>query len=136
VKKFDETEVKNMFLGYACKGKDMLNNPDKIKETLRDAKKKANETKDPLDKVWHDLQLMFQLVGDWVKGDYREIPAGSIAAIIGALIYFLSPIDVIPDFIPGVGYIDDVFVLGLALKQVSSDLQKYEQWKNSLINME
>lgn len=129
MKKFDESEVKNMFLGYGSKGKDMLNNPDKVKETLRDAIKKANETKGSLDKVWYDLQLMFQLVGDWVKGDYKEIPAGSIAAIIGALIYFLSPIDAIPDFIPVVGYIDDVFVLGLALKLVSSDLQKYEQWK-------
>lgn len=60
-------------------------------------------------------------------GKYKEIPTGSIVAIIIALLYFVSPIDLIPDFLPG-GLVDDALVLGLVFKQVKSDLDKYKEW--------
>jgi len=66
-----------------------------------------------------------------LKGEYKEIPGGSIIAILGALIYFVSPIDVIPDFILGAGLIDDAFLIGLVIKQIRSDLNKYQAWKDS-----
>jgi uncharacterized membrane protein YkvA (DUF1232 family) len=43
------------------------------------------------------------------------------------LLYLVSPIDLIPDFLPG-GYIDDAMVLAIVIKQVSSDLDKYKEW--------
>ncbi|AHF07229.1 YkvA family protein [Desulfitobacterium metallireducens] len=131
MKKFDESAAINMFSGYVSKGEDILKNPSKVEETIKKALEKAKESRGPLDEIWHDLQLMFGIAGDWVKGNYREVPVGSIAAIIGALLYFISPVDLIPDVIPGVGLIDDVFVLSIAIRQVRSDLRKYEQWKNA-----
>lgn len=41
---------------------------------------------------------------------------------IGALGYFILPIDVLPDFMFGVGYVDDAFVLGLALTHLASQI--------------
>ena len=103
------------------------------------ASKKGKTKIDELDKnppsvlmkVWNDLKLMINLIIDYVKGDYTNVPWNTIAAITGAIIYFVSPIDVIPDFIPVVGYVDDLTVIKFTLDLVSEDLIKYKQWKNN-----
>lgn len=83
----------------------------------------------PLGKFWSDLKLLFELVNDYRKGEYREIPWTSIAAIIGALLYVLSPIDLIPDFVPVIGLLDDAAVVALCLRAIDGDLQAYKKWK-------
>ncbi|TOM80426.1 YkvA family protein, partial [Vibrio parahaemolyticus] len=82
-----------------------------------------------LSKLWNDIKLMVNLITDYVKGDYTEVPWRVIAAITGAIVYFASPIDVIPDFIPVVGYLDDALVIKLALDLASEDLIEYKRWK-------
>ena len=59
------------------------------------------------------------------------MPVGSIIAALAALIYFVSPIDAIPDFIPVVGYLDDVTVIAVALQFIHSDLEEYRKWKEA-----
>jgi len=77
------------------------------------------------------IHWMVLLVIDYKKGIYRDIPFNSIAAIVFALLYFLSPIDLIPDYIPIIGYLDDIAVLELCLKFVNSDLENYIQFKQN-----
>lgn len=48
-----------------------------------------------------------------------NIPAKAKATIIGALGYFILPVDLIPDLAAGLGYTDDLGVLGLALLQIA-----------------
>jgi uncharacterized membrane protein YkvA (DUF1232 family) len=76
-----------------------------------------------------DVSLMFSMLRDYWQGNYREVPWKSIAAIAGALIYVLNPLDVIPDLILGFGFIDDAGVVALCLKMVESDLLRYAAWK-------
>ena len=76
-----------------------------------------------------DLKILFSVVQDYVKGDYREIPWLTIAAIVFALLYVLSPIDLIPDFIPVIGLVDDALVIAACLAMVEQDLNKYVEWK-------
>jgi uncharacterized membrane protein YkvA (DUF1232 family) len=77
-----------------------------------------------------DLSMMGELIGDYVKGKYRDIPVGIILAALAAIIYLVSPFDLISDFIPGVGFLDDAAVLSLTLAAgLSSELGKYRQWK-------
>ena len=71
------------------------------------------------------------LIRSYVKKEYTDIPIGSILAIISALIYFVSPIDIVPDFIPGVGYVDDALVIAACLKLVESDVQEYIKWRKA-----
>ena len=82
-------------------------------------------------KLWDDIKTMVSLIRDYVAGDYKEVPWNVIAAIAGGLIYFISPIDVIPDFIPVVGYLDDALVIKLAVDFASVDLNNYTQWKRN-----
>ncbi len=91
--------------------------------------KLARDIPQPLKDLWADLKAMVTCVRDYWTGTYREIPWKSIAAMTGAIVYFVSPIDVIPDFVPLIGYVDDAAVISLALKWVSDDLAAYRRWK-------
>ncbi|MBL0711950.1 MAG: DUF1232 domain-containing protein [Colwellia sp.] len=84
-----------------------------------------------LAKLWNDIKLMIGLITDYAKGNYTEVPWKIMAAITAAVVYFVSPIDVIPDFIPLIGYIDDALVIKIALDFAGDDLAKYARWKNT-----
>ena len=101
-----------------------------VKETLgrEDEIKKLFKRVKVLAKYFNDLCEIFELLRDRVAGVYRETPWTTIAALTGALIYVLSPIDLILDFIPGIGFLDDAVVIGLAIKLARPDLEKYRAW--------
>jgi uncharacterized membrane protein YkvA (DUF1232 family) len=53
--------------------------------------------------------------------------------IIAAILYFVSPFDVIPDWVPVLGHIDDAFVISLALKSVRLDLDTFMAWETARV---
>jgi uncharacterized membrane protein YkvA (DUF1232 family) len=87
------------------------------------------ESEGPLGKFINDCKLFLALVKDYWHGKYRRIPYWTIAAIVVALLYVLNPFDLIPDFIPGFGQVDDAAVVAACLLLVRKDLQKYKKWK-------
>ena len=91
-----------------------------------------------LQKYFDDVSLYFQMLKEFFSGKYKSIPVGSIAAIIGTLLYILSPIDIIPDLIPG-GFVDDLGILVACLNFTKFDVEEYKRSKceiqqNQLIN--
>ena len=104
-----------------------------VKETLgkEDELKKLFKRVKVLAKYLNDLYDIIDLLRDRVTGTYKETPWTTIAALTGALIYVLSPIDLILDFIPLIGFLDDAIVIGLAIKLAQPDLAKYRTWKAS-----
>jgi uncharacterized membrane protein YkvA (DUF1232 family) len=66
-----------------------------------------------------------------MNGQYREIPTKSILSVIAALLYFVSPIDAIPDFLLGFGFIDDAAIIAFTVRQISKDLDSFKQWKEN-----
>ena len=125
----DKEQLHSLFEQFKKRASKLLNDNEKIQETLKNAFQKAIDYQGPIAEVFNDLKLLLSLVKDYISGDYRDIPYGSIIAAVAGILYFLSPIDFIPDFIPVIGLVDDVFVIGLVLKQIHSDLLKYEAWK-------
>jgi uncharacterized membrane protein YkvA (DUF1232 family) len=87
----------------------------------------------PLGKYIEDVKLLFSIISDYAKGNYKKIPFWSIASIVAALAYVLSPVDLIPDFIPVFGLVDDALVVAICLKMIEQDLQNYKVWKIKLI---
>ena len=79
--------------------------------------------------LWNDIKTMLAMLFDYIGGRYGTLPRKTVIAMIGAILYFASPIDFIPDFIPFVGYIDDIFVIVLAIDLVRDDLQAYRAWQ-------
>ncbi|WP_456325151.1 YkvA family protein [Desulfonauticus submarinus] len=81
-----------------------------------------------LEEIWQAIVDMWNMLKDFREGRY-ELPWKTIAAIVAALLYFISPVDLLPDFIPVLGYLDDAVVIGFALKLIQNDLEKYRQYK-------
>jgi len=77
-----------------------------------------------------DLILLASLLRDWGTGRYRTVPWGTLLTITGALVYFLMPLDAIPDPIVALGLMDDVAVISRTLKLTRTDLDRYQQWRN------
>ena len=127
-KTINETRAEEVLDDYADKVgaddvKEALGKEDELKKLFRNVKVLA--------KYFNDLCEILELLRDRVTGAYKETPWRTIAALTGALIYVLSPIDLILDFIPVIGFLDDAVVIGLAIKLAQPDLEKYRSWKAS-----
>ena len=127
-KTINESQAEEVLGEYAEQvGEEDVNNvlgkEDEIKKLFKKVKVLA--------KYFNDLCEIFELLRDRITGDYKETPWTTIAALTGAIIYVISPIDLILDFIPGIGFLDDALVIGLAIKLAQPDLEKYRGWKAS-----
>jgi uncharacterized membrane protein YkvA (DUF1232 family) len=111
---------------------EFIDNQQKTDSLLKQALSKAEMKKGSLGELWDNLQLLIDLVKAYSKGEYRKVSKSTIITIIGALIYFIAPLDTIPDFIVGLGLIDDAAVIGYTLKKISAELDEYKEWKKSL----
>ena len=110
------------------KAQEYVTDKDKTDELIKEAMEKA-AGKSGFEEIYEKIQLSFELVKDYVSGSYREISKSTIISILGAIIYFVSPIDAIFDAIPVLGFLDDAAILGFVIRQVDSDIRKYRVWK-------
>lgn len=81
--------------------------------------------------LWADLPLLVRLLKAWKQGSYRGLSVRTIASIAVSILYVLSPVDAIPDFIPGIGLIDDAAILALLLHSLAQDLSAFRVWEQN-----
>jgi uncharacterized membrane protein YkvA (DUF1232 family) len=79
--------------------------------------------------LFQQVKLLLELLKDFYKGVYKDVPWASIAAIVFAILYAVNPIDLVPDFIPVVGFLDDIGVVGAVISSFRSDLRDYCKFK-------
>ncbi|BAP44044.1 DUF1232 domain-containing protein [Pseudomonas sp. 21LCFQ02] len=84
-----------------------------------------------LGRIKDDLRLLQALCLAYWRGEYRDISPKAILSIVAGLMYFLSPLDAIPDFIPGLGMFDDVAVLAWVMKSLTDELDAFRAWRES-----
>jgi len=126
----NEEQVKEALESGYGKSEALLNNKDELDDFLYRLEQKIKEM--PLvGEEFAVIPIMISLIKHYVEGKYTTVPYGTILAIMSALIYVLSPVDIIPDFIPFVGYLDDVAVIGLCLSMVKTDIEAYDKWRQS-----
>ena len=110
------------------RAEEILKNPNEAVRFYESLNDKMNKTKG-LGKWFEVVDTIGDMVVDYAKGNYREVPLNTIIGATAALIYFLSPIDVLPDVVIGLGQLDDIAIIAFAVKSISHDLDKYRKWK-------
>ena len=80
-------------------------------------------------RLFENFRLLLSLIKDYWSGKYRKIPYWSLAVILITFLYLINPFDFIPDYILGLGQIDDAILLGLCLYFLDKDLRVYKAWK-------
>lgn len=125
----DEKAKEELEKGYD-KAEKVLNNDDKLEKVLKRTEKKLELIPVAGTKLAM-IPTFLSLIKSYKKKEYTDIPIGTIIAVVSALIYFVSPIDIIPDVVPFVGHIDDAAVIGACIALVASDLDDYKKWRDN-----
>lgn len=130
----DEVTESAAFRRAAAEAEAYAADPARLRRLIEDAIGKLNVIpRGPFGESWPYLLAMVRLVRDYHRAEYRDIATPKLTAIISTIIYFVSPFDVIPDYLPVLGHIDDAFVVGLALKSVRAELDTFMAWETSRI---
>lgn len=125
------TEKSNTFFIRAMENaKRIFSSKEKVLETLDSAFQKTinlENSEGEVSKLTQKVKLFILMIRSYVKGEYREVPFKSILLIFAALIYFINPFDLIGDFIPGIGYLDDITIILWVLKSVEEDVLRFKE---------
>lgn len=98
---------------------------------LSSATRLARQHENPLRAVWESLATLIRMVRAWASGGYRDVPWRSLTFATAAILYFVSPLDAIPDFIPVAGFLDDAMVIAWVAGAIRKDLDRFEDWESS-----
>lgn len=111
------------------KGKieEIYKNDYKLEELLENIIKQI-ESNEELKEIIGELKLFVSMLKDHFEGRYKGLEKENIYLIIGAFIYILSPIDLLPDFL-FFGYLDDILIIMYLMKKMSKEIEKYRVWK-------
>ncbi len=100
-----------------------------LSSLLDDAFLKIGQTTELFYKVQDSVIALTRMLRAWMQGDYKNISTKSIIAVVAALIYFVNPLDLIPDFIPIIGQLDDIFILGYLIKMLNKEIERFMVWE-------
>ncbi|EXF45455.1 hypothetical protein BAY1663_02104 [Pseudomonas sp. BAY1663] len=103
----------------------------KIPALLLAVARKSSSKRGLLKGLREDLSLFQALCVAWWRGEYRAISPQALVAVVAGLLYFLSPIDAIPDWLPGLGLVDDLAVLTWVMRKWSDELQAFRLWRDA-----
>ena len=103
--------------------------PARLDRLVDRATRKARARQGKLSEVRDSLMAMLRLLRAWASGRYRDVPWNSLLSIIAAVIYFVMPTDLVPDFVLGWGFVDDAALLAWILGSVRVDLDDFIAWE-------
>lgn len=124
-------DAEELFQNSCGEAEELVKDPGKVDKLLKRLDRKLRKGPKLL-KALACIPQMGMLVNSYFRGEYTEIPVGVLTAIVGVLVYFVAPIDAIPDLLPfGVGLVDDAAVATGAMYLIRNDLDEYMAWRVS-----
>lgn len=115
------------------KAKETATDKEAMKSTLTKAGNKLKslaENSRELRELKTKLEILLRMFQSHINGEYRAFPVSTIVLIVFALVYFITPTDLIPDFIPALGFTDDATVVLLIVKKLNRDIKKFYEWED------
>ena len=111
-----------------------VGDPERLRDLVSEAAKKAaSMPRDAFKETWAYFQTMLRLVRAYYRGEYRDVPMTTLVIIVAAIIYVVNPFDMIPDWVPALGLLDDAFVLALAVRRTRNTLDDFMLWETAAI---
>ncbi|WP_257349430.1 YkvA family protein [Pseudalkalibacillus decolorationis] len=109
----------------------LIRNREETGEMVRKVRSKLNkqEIRDSLKGFLGKVQALVRLVDQYRLGNYRDISKKSIILVAAGLLYFLSPIDAVPDILAGIGLVDDLAVITYIWKTVDKEIKQFLHWE-------
>ena len=109
------------------KAKKIAADDGQLSNLIHNVRKKVDEISksEQLKQLFSTVELLIKMVKRYLSGEYRNYPKRTLLLILFGLIYFLTPIDAIPDFIPVSGFLDDLTVLLWVYKSIQKDIVAY-----------
>ena len=83
-------------------------------------------------RIQDDILALLRFLKAWVKRDYVKMPWRSLLYAVAALVYFVNPIDLVPDALLGLGFVDDVAVVTAVMTAIRNDLKRFIAWEKTL----
>ena len=112
--------------------KSYVGNAQRLQSLFQEAARQAAAMpREPFQETWPYFQAMLRLIRAYSQGDYREVPESTLVVIIAAIIYVVNPLDVIPDALPALGFLDDATVLALAVRRSRQTLDDFMTWETT-----
>ena len=105
-----------------------LGHKERLRGLLEVTSNKSQRCYESLLVSWETLQIFIRMLRAWASGSYSA-PADSILMIVAAVIYFVSPFDIIPDGIPVFGLMDDVAVIACVAKANLTAISNFRDWE-------
>lgn len=124
-----EKEEPKGFKSAKAKAQSLLSNKEKLSELFEKGKKKANERAKSLDKVKKEFSDLFRLIQAYIKKEYTKVPTKTIIYAVAAVVYFVNPLDLIPDFILFTGLLDDITVISFVVNSIRNDIDEFLLWE-------
>jgi uncharacterized membrane protein YkvA (DUF1232 family) len=126
-----EELVPTGFHNTRSKAESYLTDKTKAEDLLRRAIRKATHPSGSLAGVWDDLQVLFRLLKQWISGDYSGASWQTMLLVITAILYFVIPLDVVPDFIFVFGFLDDVAIIAYIASTIREEIEAFKVWEKS-----
>jgi len=107
-----------------------LRDDNKLKTLVGAAGDKLSSAHAGIKSAGNDARTLRDLVKAWMRREYRDVPWSTLLLTAGALVYFVNPMDAIPDILPATGLVDDAGVIGFVLASVKNDIEKFRKWQS------
>lgn len=117
------------FENSKIKARILLRDVRSLKDLGQAVDDKIDKSKEKISDGLGDLYTLLRLLTAYATGEYREIALRSMVAVVAALIYFVNPMDVIPDFVATFGFLDDLTVLAFVIRTFKDEIDKFIAWE-------
>ena len=126
------TRLRRVFRGYRRRAASMVRDPAALEDLARASRHKvAGTSNSRIRELGDQVKQLGRLTRAYANGSYREISPASIGLVVAGILYFVTPLDLVPDAIPGAGLLDDVTVLAFVIARLEGELARFTAWERS-----
>ena len=122
---------RRVFLASLALARGYAGDRKKTESLLDEAERKIRRERGLAGEFADELRELFRLLRAWVRGRYKEIPWKTLLAVLAAVIYFVNPFDLVPDFLPLLGLTDDASVVAFVIMSVKKEMDKFREWEQA-----